>query len=203
MVRSATKNGKFLGYAVCGTPADCVKIGIKELSDKPVDLVVSGINRGSNAGINVIYSGTVSAATEAVFMGVPALAISLDSHKEADYTYAAQFARKMVQVMMKNPELNNSAINVNVPAIPQDEIKGVVVVRQGKGSITEHFEKRIDPRENTYYWISGESQKEPEAKDTDVTALAQGFITITPIQSDLTRYDLLDDLKKIMTTQSI
>jgi 5'-nucleotidase len=203
MVRSATKNGKFLGYAVCGTPADCVKIGIKELSDKPVDLVVSGINRGSNAGINVIYSGTVSAATEAVFMGVPALAISLDSHKEADYTYAAQFARKMAQVMMKNPELNNSAINVNVPALPPDEIKGVMVVRQGKGNIVEHFEKRIDPRENIYYWISGESQKEPETKDTDVTSLAQGFITITPIQSDLTRYDLLDDLKKIISTQSV
>lgn len=203
MVRRATKNGKFLGYAVCGTPADCVKIGIKELSDKPVDLVVSGINRGSNAGINVIYSGTVSAATEAVFMGIPALAISLDSHKEADYTYAAQFAHKMVQVMMKNPELNNSAINVNVPALPPEEIKGVVVVKQGKGNIMESFEKRIDPRENIYYWISGESQAGKEAKDTDVGALAQGFITITPIQSDLTRYDLLDDLKKIMTARSI
>jgi 5'-nucleotidase len=109
----------------------------------------------------------------------------------------------MVQVMMKNPELNNSAINVNVPALPPDEIKGVMVVPQGKGNIVEHFEKRIDPRENTYYWISGESQKEPETKDTDVTSLAQGFITITPIQSDLTRYDLLDDLKKIISTQSV
>jgi 5'-nucleotidase len=203
MVRRATKNGNFLGYAVCGTPADCVKIGIKELSDKPVDLVVSGINRGANAGINVIYSGTVSAATEAVIMGVPALAVSLDTHRDADFTFAARFARKMVQMMMNNPELNNSAINVNVPALPPEEIKGVMVVRQGKGSITEHFEKRIDPRENTYYWISGESQAEQEAKDTDVAVLAQGFITITPIQSDLTRYDLLDDLKKIMKAQSI
>ena len=198
MVRRATKNGNFLGYAVCGTPADCVKIGIKELSDKPVDLVVSGINRGANAGINVIYSGTVSAATEAVFMGVPALAVSLDSHKEADYTYAARFARKMVRVMMNNPELNNSALNVNVPALPLEEIKGVVVVKQGKGNLMESFDKRIDPRENTYYWISGESQAGKEAKDTDVGALAQGFITITPIQSDLTRYDLLDGLQKII-----
>jgi len=198
MVRRATKNGNFLGYAVCGTPADCVKIGIKELSDKPVDLVVSGINRGANAGINVIYSGTVSAATEAVFMGVPALAVSLDSHKEADYTYAARFARKMVRVMMNNPELNNSALNVNVPALPPEEIKGVVVVKQGKGNLMESFDKRIDPRENTYYWISGESQAGKEAKDTDVGALAQGFITITPIQSDLTRYDLLDGLQKII-----
>jgi len=118
MVRRATKNGKFLGYAVYGTPADCVKIGIKELAEKPVDMVVSGINRGSNAGINVLYSGTVSAATEAVIMGVPSLAVSLDTHKEADFTYAAKFARKMTRLILSNPEqLKGSAINVNIPCI--------------------------------------------------------------------------------------
>ena len=199
MVRRATKNGNFLGYAVYGTPADCVKIGIKELSDEPVDLVVSGINRGANAGINVIYSGTVSAATEAVIMGIPALAVSLDTHKDADYTFAAQFARKMVRLFMNNPDLRNTALNVNIPALPREKIKGVTVVRQGRGSIIEHFEKRIDPRENTYYWISGEPQSEPEDKDTDVSALAAGFITITPIQYDLTRYDMLGTLRNILS----
>jgi len=197
-VRRATKNGNFLGYAVYGTPADCVKIGIKELSDEPVDLVVSGINRGANTGINVIYSGTVSAATEAVIMGIPALAVSLDTHKEADYTYAAQFARKMVRLFISNPGLRKTAINVNIPALPMEEIKGVKVVRQGRGSIIEHFEKRIDPRENAYYWISGEPQSEMEEKDTDVSALNSGFITITPIQYDLTRYGMLDELKEII-----
>jgi 5'-nucleotidase len=198
MVRKAMKNGIFLGYAVYGTPADCVKIGIKELSDKPVDLVVSGINRGANVGINIIYSGTVSAATEAVIMGVPALAISLDTHKEADYTFAARFAGKMVHLFISNPELKNTAVNVNIPALPREKIKGVAIVRQGKGNIIEHFEKRVDPRDNTYYWISGESQPATEQLDTDISALAAGFITITPIQYDLTRYDLLETLQQVI-----
>jgi 5'-nucleotidase len=195
MVRRATKNGNFLGYAVYGTPADCVKIGIRELSEKPVDLVVSGINRGANVGVNIIYSGTVSAATEAVIMGVPALAVSLDTHKEADYTFAAGFARRIVQLFINNTGLKNTALNLNIPALPPDKIKGLAVVRQGMGNIIEHFEKRIDPRENTYYWISGESQIVREETDTDIGALAAGYITLTPIQYDLTRYDLLENLK--------
>ena len=199
MVRRATKNDKFLGYAVCGTPADCVKIGITELSDKPVDLVVSGINRGGNAGINVLYSGTVSAATEGAILGVPALAVSLDTHKEADFTYAAKFARRMTRLILNNREqLKGSAINVNVPCIPREKIKGVVVVRQAQSNIVETFEKRIDPRENIYYWFAGESQCARKLKDTDVGALAAGFITITPIHFDLTRYDLLDTLKDVV-----
>ena len=203
MVRRATKNGKFLGYAVYGTPADCVKIGIKELAEKPVDMVVSGINRGSNAGINVLYSGTVSAATEAAIMGVPSLAISLDTHKEADFTYAAKFARKMTRLILSSPELKGSAINVNIPCLPSEQIKGAVVVRQGQSNIIETFEKRVDPRENTYYWISGNSVSGSEAKDTDVAALAAGFITITPIQYDLTRYDLMDTLGEIVKRSNI
>ncbi len=194
MVRRAIKNGNFLGYAVLGTPADCVKIGIKELSDRPVDLVVSGINRGANVGINVLYSGTVSAATEAVIMGIPALAVSLDTLKDADYKFAAQFIRKMVRLLTGNSQLRNTAINVNIPALPREKIKGIAVVRQGRGNIIEHFEKRTDPRENIYYWISAESQSEREEKDTDISALKAGFITITPIQYDLTRYDMLGTL---------
>ncbi len=203
MVRRATKNNNFLGYAVCGTPADCVKIGIKELVEKPVDLVVSGINRGANAGINVLYSGTVSAATEAAIMGVPSLAISLDTHKEADFTYAAKFARKMVRLITNNPIINSSAINVNIPCLPAEQIKGVCVVRQGKSNIIENFEKRVDPRDNIYYWISGDTASVGDAKDTDVAALAAGFITITPIQYDLTRYDLMDTLQEIVKQSSL
>jgi 5'-nucleotidase len=203
MVRRAMKGGNFLGYAVLGTPADCVKIGIKELTEKPVDMVVSGINRGGNAGINVLYSGTVSAATEAAIMGIPSLAISLDTHKEADFTFAAGFARKMVRVIMSNPVLRGNAINVNIPCLPADQIKGVVVVRQGKSNIIERFEKRVDPRENTYYWVSGDSGCCSEEKGTDVAALAAGFITITPIQYDLTRYDLMDTLDEIVKKSNI
>ena len=198
MVRSATKGGSFLGYAVLGTPADCVKIGIKELSDRLPDLVVSGINRGSNVGVNVIYSGTVSAATEAVIMGVPALAISLDTHKEADFSFAARFARRMVRFIEKSPSLQDSAINVNIPFLLEEKIKGIAVVRQGRGNIIESFEKRTDPRDNIYYWISGESLTADTDSQTDVSALSQGYITVTPIQYDLTRYELLGELQEIV-----
>lgn len=198
MVRSATKGGGFLGYAVYGTPADCVKIGIKELSDRLPDLVVSGINRGANVGVNLIYSGTVSAATEAVIMGVPALAISLDTHQDADFTFAAQFARKLVSQIKKGRSLQGSAMNVNVPSLPEEKIKGIAVVRQGRGNIIESFEKRTDPRGNIYYWISGETLTAETDLQTDVSALAQGYITVTPIQYDLTRYDLLDPVKNLL-----
>jgi len=198
MVRRATKNNSFLGYAVYGTPADCVKIGIKELAEKPVDLVVSGINRGSNTGINVMYSGTVSAATEAAIMGLPALAISLDSHKEADFTYAARMARKMVKLIGNKNIFQGSAVNMNIPCLPEEKIKGVVVVRQGKANIIESYEKRTDPRDNVYYWISGESLTVAEDLQTDIGALAAGYVTITPIQYDLTKYELLPELQEIV-----
>jgi 5'-nucleotidase len=199
MVRRATKNDIFLGYAVCGTPADCVKLGITELSDKPVDMVVSGINRGGNAGINVLYSGTVSAATEGAILGVPALAVSLDTHKEADFTFAAKFARKMTRLILNNHEqLKGSAINVNVPCLSRDKIKGVVVVRQAQSNIVETFERRVDPRENIYYWFAKESQSARKQKDTDVGALASGYITITPIHYDMTRHDLLGKLGDVI-----
>jgi len=198
MVRSATKGGNFLGYAVCGTPADCVKIGIKELAGQMPDLVVSGINRGANCGNNVIYSGTVSAATEAAMMGVTSMAVSLDTHQEADFTFAARFACKMVRLIDKTRSLHGSAFNVNIPCLPQEKIKGVSVVKQGKGNVIETFEKRTDPRDNIYYWISGELLNADKDLQTDIGALSEGYITITPIQYDLTKYELLDDLQKIV-----
>jgi len=195
MVRKAMKNGSFLGYAVLGTPADCVKIGLGELAGGPVDLVVSGINRGANVGINVLYSGTVSAATEAAILGVPSLAISLDTHDEADYSAAARFARRMAAFILENP-LPHVALNVNVPAVPEEEIRGVVVAKQGRARLMESFDKRVDPRDNTYYWLAGETElPSQEQDDTDASALKRGMITITPIHCDLTRHDLLDGLE--------
>ncbi|MDO9528855.1 MAG: 5'/3'-nucleotidase SurE [Syntrophales bacterium] len=196
MVRRAKKNGVFLGYAVAGTPADCVKIGIRELAEKPFDLVVSGINIGANVGINVIYSGTVSAATEGTILGVPSLAISLDTHdRDADFSFAAKFARKMAVFMLKHNPDKNIPLNVNVPAIPEEEIKGVVVAKQGKARLMESFEKRVDPRDNIYYWLAGETQlSEMEEADSDACVLKKGMISITPIYYDLTRHDVLANL---------
>jgi len=198
MVRSATKGGNFLGYAVCGTPADCVKIGIRELAEQKPDLVISGINRGANCGNNVIYSGTVSAATEAAMMGITSMAVSLDTHQEADFTFAARIAGRMVRLIEHNKSLRGCAFNVNVPCLPEEKIKGVAVVRQGKGNVLETFEKRIDPRENIYYWISGETLTAPGDMQTDIGALSHGYVTITPIQYDLTRYELIDKLQNLL-----
>jgi 5'-nucleotidase len=196
MVRPARKDGRFLGYAVAGTPADCVKIGIRELSDTPVDLVVSGINRGANVGINVIYSGTVSAATEGAIMGVPAMAVSLDSFDSgADFNVAAKYARKIASFLLKEPSLKSVPLNVNVPALPQREIKGVTVTRQGRARLIESYERRVDPRENIYYWLTGETQlSDQEDPLADACALRRGMVTITPVYYDLTRHDVLEDL---------
>lgn len=197
MVRRAKKNGSFLGYAITGTPADCVKLGISELSDKPVDLVVSGINLGANVGINVIYSGTVSAATEGAILGIPSLAISLDTLEDADFSFAAGFAGKMAQFMVKNNLHKNIALNVNIPAIPEDEIKGIAVTRQGKTRFVESFERRVTPRNNIYYWLAGGTRlSELEEADSDACALSRKMISITPICYDITRYDALADVRK-------
>jgi len=195
MVRKARKNGTFIGYAVAGTPADCVKIGLCELAGGPVDLVVSGINRGANVGTNVLYSGTVSAATEAAIQGVPSLAISLDTRADADFSVAARFARKMAAFILANP-LPHVALNVNVPAVPEEAIQGVVVARQGRARLMESFDRRVDPRENIYYWLAGETELPVhEDEESDGSALKRGMITITPICYDLTRHDLIEGLK--------
>ncbi|MBN1614594.1 MAG: 5'/3'-nucleotidase SurE [Deltaproteobacteria bacterium] len=198
MVRQAKRNGRFLGHAVNGTPADCVKIGLKELSDGPVDLVVSGINLGANVGTNVIYSGTVSAATEGAIMGVPAMAVSLDSRRQdADFSFAARIARKMALFMLKDNPDRHVPINVNVPDVPEAEIQGIAVTRQGRARLIETFEKRVDPRENVYYWLAGEIQVAGrEEPDCDSYALSRNMVSITPIYYDLTRHDILDSLTR-------
>ena len=200
MVRPARKNGQFMGWAVTGTPADCVKIGIRELSGRPVDLVVSGINLGANVGINVLYSGTVSAATEGAILGVPSIAISLGTHsRDADFGFAARFARKVARFMLDHNPNRHIPLNVNVPAIPEKDIKGVVVTRQGQARLMEQFERRIDPRENVYYWLAGETQiTDREDDGTDFLALRSGMISITPIYYDLTRYDVMEELRGVI-----
>ncbi len=197
MVRTARKNGSTIGYAVKGTPADCVKLGIRELSDRPIDLVVSGINLGANVGINVIYSGTVSAATEGIIMGVPSMAISLDARREGDFGFAARFARKLARLLVEERPFEGMALNVNVPSLPEDEIKGVVVTKQGRARFMEDFDKRIDPRENTYYWLAGDTRfSDHEEEDSDACALNKGFITITPIYYDLSCHEAINAVRK-------
>ncbi|MFQ5481280.1 MAG: 5'/3'-nucleotidase SurE, partial [Nitrospinaceae bacterium] len=175
------ENGIRMGYAVSGTPADCVKIAVTELFPEPPELVISGINQGGNLGTCVIYSGTVSAATEAAIMGLPALAISLNSWESRDFSVAAEFARRLYRRVLDEGLPEGVALNVNVPPVPADRIKGVAVTRQGKSRIIESFDKRVDPRNNTYYWLAGEMRFMEVEAGTDYEMVAADHISVTPI----------------------
>jgi len=190
------KNGQFFGYAVNGTPADCVKLAYWALDIKP-DILISGINLGSNTGINIIYSGTVSAATEGMFLNIPSFAISLTTFTNPNFRIAARFARKLSRIILKNGLPKGTLLNVNVPAVEdEEEITGVEITRQGKAMYLEEFDRRSDPHNRTYYWLTGQKVKLESEPDVDDRAILNKKISITPVQFDLTDYRFLDELHK-------
>ncbi len=186
------------GWAVNGTPADCVKIALAELLPRPPELVVSGINLGPNVGINVLYSGTVSAATEAAILGCKAMAVSLNTYKEADWAGAALLTRQVLMRLRDWHWPEGVCLNVNLPALPPEAVKGMKVCRQDTGRIVERFERRVDPREHVYYWLASINERWDAAPETDYQALSSGYISITPIHHDMTSYPALDSLKDLM-----
>jgi 5'-nucleotidase len=196
-VKEVSINGGVEGWAVSGTPADCVKIAVAELLHGPPDLVVSGINLGPNVGINVLYSGTVSAATEAAILGVRGVAFSLDSYeKNADFRAAARLARELLERLQGwTAWTNGVCLNVNLPDLHKEKIKGVRVTRQDTGPLVEHFEHRVDPRRHVYYWLAEINARPAVDLDTDYGALAQGYVSVTPIHHDLTDYRSLTNLQ--------
>jgi 5'-nucleotidase len=194
-VKAVHRNGAFFGYGVKGTPADCVKIAVQELLERPPEIILSGINLGANVGVNVLYSGTVSAATEGAFLGIRAAAISLDTRHDPDFRFAAQFSREIIRYIMENGLKERTALNVNIPAVPAEKIQGVSITRQGVGRFKERFERRIDPRGNVYYWLTGETPLEEGLADTDARALEENRITITPISYDLTCHEEIGRLQ--------
>ncbi len=196
-VKKVSLEGGVQGWAVSGTPADCVKIALSELLPEPPQMVVSGLNLGPNVGINVLYSGTVSAATEASILGVRAMAVSLNSYKaEADFAAAARLARETVARLRSWPGWKKGVcLNINLPALPPDRVLGLKFTRQDMGSLVEHFERRVDPREHVYYWLAEINQRRLPDPETDYGALAAGFISITPIHHDLTDYRTLEALR--------
>ena len=189
------KNGEFFGYAVNGTPADCVKIAYWALLDENLDLVVSGINLGSNTGINAIYSGTVSAATEGTILGIPAFAVSLTTFKNPDFSYAAKFARKLSENILERGLPKGTLLNVNVPPAKEDEIEEIKITRQGRSTYHEHFDKRVDPQNRVYYWLTGKKVQLEDDSDVDDNAILNKRVSITPLHYDLTNYEYLDELK--------
>ncbi len=185
-VREVQRNGAFFGYAVTGTPADCVKIAVQELLNEPPDMILSGINLGANVGVNVLYSGTVSAATEGAFLGIRSAAVSLDSRWNPEFTFAARFSREVIRFIERFGLKEKTALNVNIPSLPPEQIVGVAITRQGVGRFKERFERRVDPRGNVYYWLSGETPVEEGSAEADARALKKNWITMTPISYDLT-----------------
>lgn len=179
-------------WAVSGTPADCVKLGISELLDKPPHLVISGINRGANLGSDLFYSGTVSAAMEGVIMGFPALAFSLVEGGDGDFSFPARFALEYVQLLEKKRLIHPSLLlNINFPPIKEDKIEGISYTRMGRTEYTDIFKKRKDPRDEPYYWMGGNLLDRDEERESDVDYSKKGYITITPLQMDLTDYQFL------------
>jgi 5'-nucleotidase len=194
-VRQVSLDGGVSGWAVNGTPADCVKIAIAELLPQLPDLVVSGINLGPNVGINVLYSGTVSAATEASILGVRALAFSLNTYKNPDFARVAPLARQVLARLLAWPGwIPKICLNVNLPDLPPEKIQGVRFTRQDVGPLVEHFERRVDPRERIYYWLAEINDRQAPDPSTDFGALQAGYVSITPIHHDLTHYPSLNEL---------
>jgi 5'-nucleotidase len=189
-------NGEFFGYAVTGTPADCVKLAVTtHMKEKP-DLIVSGINHGSNAAINVIYSGTVSAATEGTILGIPSIAFSLTTYVDFDFTYSKKVAKIIARAVLNNGLPPGVLLNVNIPPVPEDKIKGIKVTKQGKSRWNDYFERRVDPQQREYYWLTGTMNSFEDDEGSDIRAIQENYVSVTPIQFDLTAYDFLEKLKQ-------
>ncbi|HEY9850105.1 MAG TPA: 5'/3'-nucleotidase SurE [Leptolyngbyaceae cyanobacterium] len=192
-------------WACSGTPSDCVKLGLWALLDSPPDYVLSGINQGSNLGTDILYSGTVSAAMEGVIEGIPAIALSLTSFTYRNFAPAAKFACVLLEHLAQHPLPQLMLLNVNVPPVDWDALAGVTITRQGVRRYFDVFEKRVDPRGKTYYWLTGELKEEleptphpflPSDIPTDVKAIRDNYITITPLQYDLTCASGLNNLRQ-------
>lgn len=188
------KNGEFFGWAVSGTPADCIKLALFALLDQRPDMVISGINSGSNTGINIIYSGTVSAATEGRINDLPSMAVSLTSYTSRNFGPSARFAAKLAQQMDSFDLPKGVFFNVNVPDLVEEEIKGVRVTYQGRAVYEEIFHRRTDPKGRVYFWMDGERGAEDNDPDIDERAVRAGYISITPVHYDLTHYPTLKRL---------
>jgi 5'-nucleotidase len=185
------------GWSVDGSPADCVKLGVRELCTGRPDLVVSGINAGSNRGVDVIYSGTVAAAVEAAFIGIPSLAVSLEASAVLDFDRAAVHARAIVERAIAIGISPGMVLNVNIPRLDRGEPRGVRIVQQSTAPWTDTYDRRTDPRGRAYFWLTDQGDREPESEDTDLSALRAGYVTVTPLQYDLTQYAQLAHLRAV------
>lgn len=186
-------------YSCSGTPVDCVKMALDKILTKRPDIVVSGINHGANSSINVIYSGTMSAAVEAGVEGIPAIGFSLlDFSWEADFSQAKEYIQQIVRRTLQHPMPQGVVLNVNIPKLAKNEIKGVKVCKQANAKWEESFDERVSPHGKKYYWLTGYFNNMDQSEDADETALANGYISIVPVKFDLTAYEYMNTLNEVM-----
>ena len=187
----------YVEYSTNGTPVDAMKLGEKVVINGKPDLVVSGINHGSNASVNIIYSGTMAAVLEASIDGIPAIGFSLlDYSHKADFSAVDDYIKTIIKNVLQNGLPEGVCLNVNIPAVKKEEIKGIKICRQAKGRWDEKFEERTDPHQRNYYWLTGVFKNGDADKDTDTWALMNNFISVVPVHTDLTAQKAVTELKK-------
>jgi len=195
------KKGDFFNgveaYSCSGTPVDCVKLGIYEVLHRKPDLIISGINHGANTATNVLYSGTMSAAVEGAMEGIPSVGFSLyDFDANADFDDAMDVVKTIVENVLKNGMPKGVCLNVNIPKVPKGEVKGIQICRQAHAFWEDRFDKRMDPFNKPYYWLTGDFVDQEKSHDTDLYWIDKGFVSVVPTQFDMTAYSVLDDLKE-------
>jgi len=182
-------------YAVSGTPADCIKLAMIELLQEPPDLMISGINPGANAGMHINYSGTFAAAREAAFYGIPAMAVSIKGRTPGYYDQAAEFTGNLAKRVMVQGLPEGTLLNINIPDLPMEQIREVCISSQNLSPLYEQIEKRLDPRDRPYYWHGVAAQRPDGDSGSDVTAISDDCVSITPIKCDMTDYQSIQKLK--------
>lgn len=185
-----------IGYSTNGTPSDCVTLGVLDVVGGKVDLIVSGINKGPNLGWDLTYSGTVSAAMEGAIMGITSFAVSIASNEEeVTFGYAAAFSAHLAGILLKHPLPEDTLLNVNVPSLPESDIQGIEITTQGKRRYAGRVDKRVDPSGRSYYWIGGDVIPEELEHGTDVKAILDDKVSVTPVHLDLTGYGALEHIR--------
>jgi len=195
-IKEYQRNNRFFGYTVSGTPVDCIKVALSHILDDKPDLLVSGINYGSNTATNTLYSGTVAAALEGAIQGITSLAFSLTTYEHADFTYAGKFARKLAKKVLQQGLPADTILSVNIPNVPESEIAGVLSTSQGRSRWEENAIERNDMYGNPYYWLNGTLKLLDDSLLQDEYAVRSNYVTVTPLSCDLTNQTFLDSLNQ-------
>ncbi len=191
-----TKEPDYEEYSCNGTPADCVKLAFKIVMRRRPDFLFSGINHGTNASINIVYSGTMAAVLEGALAGVPSVGFSLDNYSQrADFGPAGKFVKTIATSVIAGGLPEGICLNVNIPDVPEDQIKGIKVCRQAHGTWQEDFDEREDPHGRPYYWMTGVYARIGDDRDTDQWAVENNFVAVVPVQFDLTAYQAIETLR--------